>query len=236
MNEIKTLNILIPVFNENQSITTTISNILETVKCKYAIYICYDYDEDPTLKVIQKYFPNNQKINFIKNFSRGFNNALISGIKKTNGDAVLIYMADDHDNHKLIDICYEKFVSGYDVICPSRFIEGGKMIGNPFLKAILTKIVSFFLYNFTTFPIKDTTNSFRLFSRELLKKINFESTKGFTLSMEITAKAHRLKMKMIEIPSTWREREKGSSRFNLISFILPYLKWLFYILKTSIFF
>ena len=54
--------------------------------------------------------------------------------------------------------------------------------------------------------------------------------------MEITAKAHRLKMKMIEIPSTWREREKGSSRFNLISFILPYLKWLFYILKTSIFF
>tara|TARA_Y100001960_G_C14695365_1_gene838725 strand:- start:1150 stop:1599 length:450 start_codon:yes stop_codon:yes gene_type:complete len=145
-------------------------------------------------------------------------------------------MADDHDNHKLIDICYEKFVSGYDVICPSRFIEGGKMIGNPFLKAILTKIVSFFLYNFTTFPIKDTTNSFRLFSRELLKKINFESTKGFTLSMEITAKAHRLKMKMIEIPSTWREREKGSSRFNLISFILPYLKWLFYILKTSIFF
>ena len=45
--------------------------------------------------------------------------------------------------------------------------------------------------------------------------------------MELTAKAHRLNMKMMEIPSTWLEREKGQSRFNLILFILPYLKWFF---------
>ena len=123
-------------------------------------------------------------------------------------------MADDHENHNLIDTCFEKFLSGYDVVCPSRFVEGGKMTGNPFFKGLITKIVSYFLYNFTTFPIKDSTNSFRLFSRKLLNKINFESNKGFTLSMELTAKAHRLNMKMMEIPSTWLEREKGQSRFN----------------------
>ena len=232
----KSLDILIPVFNEKQTIVTTIDNITNAVKCEYTICICYDYDEDPTLKTIKENFPNSKKISFIKNYTRGFNNALISGIKKTDSDAILIYMADDHENHKLIDTCFEKFLSGYDVVCPSRFIEGGKMIGNPFFKGLITKIVSYFLYNFTTFPIKDSTNSFRLFSRKLLNKINFESNKGFTLSMELTAKAHRLKMKMIEIPSTWLEREKGQSRFNLILFILPYLKWFFYIIKTSIFF
>ena len=127
-------------------------------------------------------------------------------------------------------------MEGYQIVCPSRFIKGGKMIGNPFFKALLTRLASFFLFNFTSFPIKDSTNSFRLFSRELINKVNIESNKGFTLSLELTAKAHRLNYKMIEIPSTWIERGKGKSRFRLFSFILPYTKWLFYIIKTSIFY
>ena len=110
------------------------------------------------------------------------------------------------------------------------------MIGNPFLKSLLTKFTSFFLFNFTSFPIKDPTNSFRLFPNELINKVKIESNIGFTLSLELTAKAHRLGYKMVEIPATWVERDKGKSRFKLISFILPYTKWLFYIIKTSIFY
>ena len=60
------------------------------------------------------------------------------------------------------------------------------MIGNPLLKGSLTRMASFFLFNFTTFPIKDPTNSFRLFSRELINKVKIESGKGFTLSLKLT--------------------------------------------------
>ena len=35
-------------------------------------------------------------------------------------------MADDHENHNLIDECIQKFNDGYDLVCPSRFIAGGK--------------------------------------------------------------------------------------------------------------
>ena len=232
----KKLDILIPVYNENDVIITTIKQILDNVKCNYEIFICYDYDEDPTLLIIKNNFHKNLKINFTKNNSRGFNQALISGINKTQGDAVLVYMADDHENYKLIDECYKKFNEGFDIVCPSRFIKGGKMEGNTFLKEFLTRSASFFFHNFTTLPIKDSTNAFRLFSRTLLEKINFESNKGFTLSLEITAKAHRLGYKMIEIPSIWIERQQGESRFKVFSFLPPYIRWLFYILKTSIFF
>ena len=110
------------------------------------------------------------------------------------------------------------------------------MIGNPFLKATLTRIASFFLFYFTTFPIKDSTNSFRLFPRELIDKVEVESNKGFTLSLELTAKAHRLGYKIVELPTTWIERNKGKSRFKLFTFIMPYTKWLLYIINTSIFY
>ena len=229
------LDILIPVFNEDETIVKTIENIFSTVKYDYKIIICYDYDEDPTLKIIKESFPHNSKIVFVKNFSQGFNNALISGFKSTTAEAILFFMADDHINHNMINLCYEKFKQGYHVVCPSRFIKDGKMIGNSFLKGLLTRLVSFFLFYFTSFPIKDSTNSFRLFSKELIDKVKIESKKGFTLSLELTAKAHRLGYAITEIPTTWMEREKGKSRFKLILFVLPYMKWLFYIIRTSIF-
>ena len=230
------LDILIPVFNENEIIIKTIKNILSVVKSDYRIVICYDYDEDPTLKIIKENFPNNNKIVFVKNYSKGFNAAIISGFKNSSANAVMIFMSDDHINHNIINLCYRKFEEGYEVVCPSRFIKGGKMTGNPILKEILTRLTSFFLFNFTSFPIKDSTNSFRLFSKKLIDNINIESQKGFTLSLELTAKAHRLGYKIIEIPSIWKERDdKEKSRFKLFSFIPPYLKWFFYIIGTSFF-
>ena len=235
MKEKNELDIVIPVFNENETIVKTIENISSSVKCNYRILICYDYEEDPTLKIIQENFPKNPKIIFVKNFSKGFNNALVSGFKNSEAEASLVFMADDHSNHNMINLCFEKFKEGYQVVCPSRFIKGGKMIGNPLLKGSLTRMASFFLFNFTTFPIKDSTNSLRLFSKELIDKVIIESSKGFTLSLELTAKAHRLGYKITEIPTTWIERDKGKSRFKLFSFVLPYTKWLFYIIKTSIF-
>lgn len=227
--------ILIPVYNENDVIVEVINKILTNVNFNYEIIICYDFDEDKTLSIIEKNFRNNQKIKFVKNISTGFNSAIITGIKKSDAEAVLIYMADDEVNYKLINKIFEKFEEGYQVVCPSRFIPKGEMKGVPFLKGFLTKFASFIIFNYSSFPIKDATNSFRLFSKDLLNKISFESSKGFTLSFEITAKAHRLNCSMIEVPHIWLERTKGKSRFKLIYFIPFYLKWFFYIFKTSIF-
>tara|TARA_B100001248_G_scaffold74824_1_gene53574 strand:- start:3051 stop:3770 length:720 start_codon:yes stop_codon:yes gene_type:complete len=226
--------ILIPVFNENETIIETVKNILINVKYNFEILICYDFEEDKTLNILKAEFPNHLKIKYVKNKSRGYNSALITGIESSNADAVLIYMADDHTNSKIINEIFKKFNDGFDVVCPSRFIKDGGMKGGSFLKSLLTKIASKIIYNFSSFPIKDATNSFRLFSKELLNEITFESDKGFTLSFEITAKAHRLNYKMIEIPTLWIERTKGESRFNLLTFIPLYTRWLIYIFSTSI--
>ena len=224
------LDIIIPVFNEDEIIISTIKNILSVVKSDFRILICYDYDEDPTLKIIKNNFPNDEKIVFVKNHSKGFNSAIISGFRSSQAQAVIFFMGDDHINHNIIDLCFKKFKEGYEIVCPSRFIRGGEMIGNPILKEVLTRLASFILYNFTSFPIKDATNSFRLFSKKFIDSIQVESQKGFTLSFELTAKAHRLGYKITEVPTIWEERNRGKSKFKLFSFIPPYLKWFFYII------
>ena len=232
----KSLDILIPVFFEEKVIIKTINKLIKNIKCNYKIHICFDTYNDPTIKTLKKKFLKHKKLNYIKNNSTGFNQALISGIKKTNGDAVIFYMADDIQNSKLIDRCFNKYLIGFDVVCPSRFTKGGNMIGNSFIKGLLTRISSSIIYNFSNFPVMDCTNSFRLFSRKVLKKMKFESRKGFTLSFEISAKSHRKGYKFTEIPCTWKERNKGRSKFKLYSFIKPYLRWMLYIFESSLFY
>ena len=97
------LDILIPVFNENEIIIRTIKNILSVVKYDYQILICYDYDEDPSLKIIKENFPNNNNIAFVKNHSKGFNAAIMSGFQNSSAAALIIFMADDHINHNIIN-------------------------------------------------------------------------------------------------------------------------------------
>ena len=229
------LDILIPVFNENEIIIDTIKNILSVVKSDYRILICYDYDADPTLKIIKENFPNQNRIVFVKNYSKGFITAIISGFRNSSAQSVMIFMADDHINHNIINLCYEKFKEGYAVVCPSRFIKDGKMIGSPILKGLLIRLTSFVLFNFTSLSIKDSTNSFKLFSMKLINSVQIESQKGFTLCLELTAKAHRLGYKITEVPMIWQERDKGQSKFKLFSFVISYLRWFFYIIETSIF-
>ena len=48
------LDILIPVFNEDETIIETIKNILSAVNLDHRILVCYDYEEDPTLEIIKK--------------------------------------------------------------------------------------------------------------------------------------------------------------------------------------
>ena len=83
------------------------------------------------------------------------------------------------------------------------------------------------------FPAHDPTNAFRLFSRHLFEMVNIESSKGFTYSLELTAKCHRLGLKIGEVPANWYERKNGSSRFKLIEWAPAYLRWYFYVYATT---
>ena len=225
------LEIIIPVFHEEGNILKTLNNILEKVNLNYRIIVVYDHDEDPTIKVIKDNFCE-KRILLIKNSYKGLNGAVKSAYEVTASKATLLYPADDHENFDLIEIMYSKFVEGFDIVCASRFMDGGQYKGAPLIKRLLVKLVSFTLSNFTTLPTKDPTNGFRLFSNNIIKNFNIESVIGFTFSIELLAKAHRFGYNIAEIPEKWPIRKQGKSKFKYSS-IFYYLRWYFYIFLTN---
>src|SRR5205823_1569140 len=64
-------------------------------------------------------------------------------------------------------------------------------------------------------PIHDATSNYRLYSKRLLNQVTIESQGGFEFGLELTVKAYRLGLRIAEVPTTWRDRTAGQSRFRL---------------------
>ena len=103
------------------------------------------------------------------------------------------------------------------------------------MTALLVRLASLTLYHLARLPSHDATSGFRLFSRRILDNVVVESTQGFTYSIELLVKAHRLGWKISEVPVRWFERKKGQSRFRVFKWMLPYLRWYFYAFETTYF-
>ena len=229
------LDIIIPVYNEGENILEVLDSLKQNVTTSSRILICYDHDGDNTLPVIRniKNFPF--EIVEVKNRRKGAHGAVTTGFNYSNASAVIVFPADDTFNAKIIDQMYQKFKEGNDIVAASRFMKGGCMKGCPFLKDLLVRIASFTLHYFANIPTKDTTSGFKLFSRKVLDNILIESTEGFTYSIELLVKCHRLRWRIAEVPASWYERSKGKSRFYLSKWLLPYLRWYIYAFMTTYF-
>ena len=221
----KGYDIIIPVFNEKK-IIELFDYLFENIKYSNKIFICYDLDEDITIKLInQSKYKFTKKIKFLKNPFNGPCEAIKRGLNESKSEAAIVYPADDFFNAKILDDMYLLSKKGYEIVCPSRFIKGGLIKNCPLIKFLIVKCVSITLYYFSSLKIKDPTNGFRLFSNNVLKNYKIESTLGFSYSLELLVKSHLDHRKIIEIPSIWIERLDKKSNFKILKWSKDYLKW-----------
>jgi len=225
------LHIIIPVYNEGENIAKTLSEIDSKITTPHRILIVYDFDEDNTLPVVNEIARerNAENVFLVKNrYGRGLLNGLKTGFDSTKDGVVLVVMADSSDDMSIVDSMFEKINQGYDIVCGSRHMKGGKQIGGPRLKKLLSMMIGISLHLLTNIPTHDVTNSFKMYRKSVLNDVQVESSGGFEMSMEIAVKAFFEGYKIAEIPSTWQHRVAGKSNFKLLNWSLGYLRWYLY--------
>jgi dolichol-phosphate mannosyltransferase len=229
------LDIVIPVYNEGANIVRTLSALARDVKTPNRILICYDREDDDTLPAIKNNHEsfNNLTTELVRNRGRGAHGAVLTGFSTSDAPFVLVFPADDNYNTTIIDAMVAEAAKGCDIVCASRFMAGGGMVGCPWLKAILLRTANFTLYHIACIPTHDASNGFRLFSRRALDEIAIESDSGFCYSIELLVKCHRLGWRIGEVPARWFERAHGASRFQVIKWLPAYLRWYIYAFATT---
>jgi len=228
----RALCIIIPVFNEEKNIGMCITKIMEVIaqiKIPVFLLMVNDGSADNTKLLLNKF--EKQYVNLIiidHNSNKGYGAALQTGIKETNNRKFEfgLFMDCDLTNDPKYIMDFVKYVEqDYDCIKASRYIAGGKMIGVPVLRQIISKIGNIIAAMLFSIGVKDCTNGFRMVRLNLLQGIAFHE-KGFAIILEELFHLKKQGAKFIEIPVTLTSRTDSASKFtyDLITF-WNYLKY-----------
>ncbi|HEY7591020.1 MAG TPA: glycosyltransferase family 2 protein [Candidatus Limnocylindrales bacterium] len=220
------LSIVVPVYNEGEAVAPVLRALTAGVRTPHEILVVYDFDGDTTVPVVARLSGELPPIRGHRNdIGRGVLNAMRSGIAASRGMYVLISMADGSDEPHLVDPMVALARDGADVVAASRYMRGGRQVGGPLVKRVLSRAAGLSLHWFAGVPTHDPTNNFKLYSRRFLDAVTIESTAGFELALELTVKATLTGRRVAEVPTTWRDRTAGQSNFKLRKWLPHYLHW-----------
>ncbi len=193
------LSILIPCYNEINTIEKILKKIEETVKFEKEIIIIDDYSNDGSREFLEKLKDSApHKIIFNdKNYGKGY--SLRKGIKNASGDIIIIQDADleydPSDFPKLINPINQGFA---DVVYGSRFIGSNEKRVLFYWHSVGNHILTMLSNMFTNINLSDMECCYKAFKSSVIKNINLKENR-FGFEPEVTAKISKKNLHIYEV-------------------------------------
>jgi glycosyltransferase involved in cell wall biosynthesis len=220
------ISLVVPVYQEADNIVPFLRDLEAGVREPHEVLLVYDFPEDTTLPAVAAMQPPCHAVRLVPNtLGKGVLNALRAGFRASRGDVVIVMMADRSDEPRDVAAMARLVREGADVVAGSRYARGGRQEGGPWLKRTLSRLAGVSLHHLAGLPVRDATNNFRAYSRRVVEQVPIESAAGFVVALELTLKAHWRGWRVAEVPTTWRDRTHGQSRFRLAAWLPHYLRW-----------
>lgn len=193
------LTIIIPCFNEVNTIKKIIDKIIEINNYEKEIIVIDDFSTDGSRQILSEI----EKVNISKlilnerNYGKGY--CIKKGIEEATGDIVIIQDADleydPSDYKKLIEPIHKNQA---DVVYGSRFIGSEEKrvlyywhtVGNKFLTTLSNM--------FTNINLTDMECCYKAFKTEIIKKIDLKENR-FGFEPEVTAKLAKKNIRIYEV-------------------------------------
>jgi dolichol-phosphate mannosyltransferase len=182
------LTVVIPVYNEGANFPGLWSEMTEHLDFPFTALVAYDFDGDDTLPVVQQIIEQGEtRLRLVKNsYGRGVVGAIRTGFDAASDGPVLVVMADLSDDLAQVRKMLELYRRGSHIVVGSRYMKGGRLIGGPWFKQMLSRLSGLSLCWFRGIPTHDATNAFKIYDRAMLGALPIKSKGGFELSLEIT--------------------------------------------------
>tara|TARA_B100001121_G_C18627249_1_gene592413 strand:+ start:278 stop:994 length:717 start_codon:yes stop_codon:yes gene_type:complete len=198
------VSVVIPVYNEENSIKKLLKKVNSVRNIKKEIIIVNDGSSDQSYKLIKNECKNlfDKFVTYKNNMGKGF--ACRQGIKKAKGDIIIIQDADlEYNPNNYYRLIKPILDNKYEVVYGSRVLKGGKRV-RPQTIGFAVRI---FANHFLTFlsnlinnqNLTDAHTCYKVFSSEVLKKIKLNEN-GFNFCPEVTTKISKLNVEIKEVP------------------------------------
>ncbi len=214
------LSVVIPAYNEEESITPTLQTLYQTLAkhgIPHEICVTNDNSKDNTLGVLQKLSEEIPTLVYFTNPGpNGFGYAVRYGLERFSGDCVAVFMADMSDDPEDLVKYYNKMMeTGVDAVFGSRWSKGGKVIDYPPLKKFINRIANAIVRLVMGIKYNDTTNAFKLYKRATIEGVKPFLSPHFNLTIELPLKAMVRGYTYAVVPNSWTNRKYGESKLKI---------------------
>ena len=210
------VSIVIPTYNEEKNLPILLEEI-KLLNLSNEIIIVDGHSEDKTVQMAKKF---DCKILY-DNIGKG--SALRKGLAEAKGDIVICMDADLSMPSNEIHLLIAGIQAGYDICMGSRFIQGGGTEDMTFIRKFGNKFFIFLVNMIWHMKYSDLCYGYRSLRKSCIEQLDLKSD-GFGIETEISIKAAKNNLKVLEVPSFEKARKYGKGNLKTFSDGLNILK------------
>jgi len=204
------LSVIIPVFNEIESIREIVKRVKDT-NLAWEIILIDDASTDGTRDLLKEMDGKDSIHVILKEKNQGKGSAVTIGMQAAQGDVLLIQDADLEYDPRDYPTLLKPLDEGIaDVVYGSRFLGGPRrvvmfwhMVAN-YMLTFMTNI----LYNTI---LSDMETGYKVFRKEVVEGMTIRA-KRFDFEPEFTAKILKRKYRIFEVPITFNPRDYSEGK------------------------
>ena len=205
--------VVIPTYNESQSIGELLTS-LKSLDCD--VLVIDDGSPDGTAGIVRGF-----GVEVIERLGKqGLGSAYRTGfsIAVDRGYTYIIQM-DADGSHQVEDLQkMMEWIGSADLLIGSRYVKDGGVANWSKFRELLSKSANTYANLLLSLGIKDTTSGFRIYTSELVKKMEISTirSEGYCFQIEMTRRAILRGGAIAEIPITFIERAYGVSKMSFM--------------------
>ncbi|MGB3056575.1 MAG: dolichyl-phosphate beta-glucosyltransferase [Candidatus Omnitrophota bacterium] len=206
------LSVIIPSYNEERNIVSTLSEIAEYLGKKdfsYELILIDDGSEDPTVRSSREFenkISNFQLIESKPNRGKGY--VLKKAMMKARGEYVMFMDADNSTSIYELDKFLPYLEEGYDAVIASRRIKGAEVVvPESVLRVLMGNVYILLSRIIFKLRVNDINCGFKAYRRDAARKIfSLQKMNDWSFDTELIFLIHKFGMRVKEVPVKWAHK------------------------------